>query len=347
MIVCLVVGVGVTLVAAISPARRAVRIAPVAAVSERADRSRDPTAAPLHPGRVITAVGIALLAVGLTKPAIAAGRPRCRPDLRRRRHAGTGGGAPHGERHWAPARPPARHLGPAGPGELHAQPPAHRPDGGGAHGRPGAGVGDRGVRRLAVELGHEQRRQRHQRQPHHQSPAARQGTATSATPCRSAAAAVPGVTATSTVYQDQFELQRVPRELSSAVGTQQPDPDGDPQHGPRARRPRWPPGQLLVDTTTANYDHLSVGELVPVQFAMTGRSTMRIGGIYQAERTDREVPRRRRLLPRPLRQPPARRGALEDRRQPGGAVGGQAGAGRLPESAGPDPGPVRARHSGT
>ena len=35
VIVCLVVGVGVTVVSAISPARRAVRIAPVAAVSEQ------------------------------------------------------------------------------------------------------------------------------------------------------------------------------------------------------------------------------------------------------------------------------------------------------------------------
>ena len=51
VIVCLVVGVGVTLVSAISPARRAVRIAPVAAVSDQQSRGRDPPAPPLHPGR--------------------------------------------------------------------------------------------------------------------------------------------------------------------------------------------------------------------------------------------------------------------------------------------------------
>ena len=40
-------------------------------------------------------------------------------------------------------------------------------------------------------------------------------------------------------------------------------------------------GDLLIDTTTANSDHLAVGDMVPVKFALTGRSTMRIGGIYQ------------------------------------------------------------------
>ena len=40
-------------------------------------------------------------------------------------------------------------------------------------------------------------------------------------------------------------------------------------------------GDLLVDTSTANSDHLTVGETVPVKFALTGRTTMRIGGIYQ------------------------------------------------------------------
>ena len=40
-------------------------------------------------------------------------------------------------------------------------------------------------------------------------------------------------------------------------------------------------GDLLVDTTTANNDHLAVGDDVPVRFALTGPTTMRIGGIYR------------------------------------------------------------------
>ena len=40
-------------------------------------------------------------------------------------------------------------------------------------------------------------------------------------------------------------------------------------------------GQLLIDTTTANTKHLAVGSVVPVKFAQTGTSTMRVGGIFK------------------------------------------------------------------
>lgn len=41
------------------------------------------------------------------------------------------------------------------------------------------------------------------------------------------------------------------------------------------------PGNLLIDTTTATTDHLAVGSVVPVKFAQTGSTTMRIGGIFK------------------------------------------------------------------
>ena len=41
-------------------------------------------------------------------------------------------------------------------------------------------------------------------------------------------------------------------------------------------------GELLIDSTTAKNNHLAVGDTVPVKFAYTGATTMRIGGIYQA-----------------------------------------------------------------
>ena len=41
-------------------------------------------------------------------------------------------------------------------------------------------------------------------------------------------------------------------------------------------------GQLLIDTTTANSKHLAVGDVVPVKFAKTGNTTMRIGGVFKA-----------------------------------------------------------------
>src|SRR5580704_16383414 len=71
VIVCLVVGIGVTMVAAISPARRAVRIAPVAAVSERQTEAEIPLRRRFVRGGIITLIGVAALAVGLTAPAIA------------------------------------------------------------------------------------------------------------------------------------------------------------------------------------------------------------------------------------------------------------------------------------
>jgi putative ABC transport system permease protein len=46
--------------------------------------------------------------------------------------------------------------------------------------------------------------------------------------------------------------------------------------------PPWPGGELLIDATTAKSRHLSVGDPLPVTFARTGSSTLRIGGIYQA-----------------------------------------------------------------
>ncbi|MDA8301674.1 MAG: FtsX-like permease family protein [Actinomycetota bacterium] len=39
--------------------------------------------------------------------------------------------------------------------------------------------------------------------------------------------------------------------------------------------------ELLVDSSTAKSDHLFVGSAVPVKFALTGPSTIRIGGIYK------------------------------------------------------------------
>ena len=71
VIVCIIVGVGVTLVSAISPARRAVRIAPVAAVSEQQTEQEIPLRRRFIQGGVITLVGIVALAFGLTAPAIA------------------------------------------------------------------------------------------------------------------------------------------------------------------------------------------------------------------------------------------------------------------------------------
>ena len=88
VIVCIVVGVGVTLVSAISPARRAVRIAPVAAVSAQQTEEEVPLRRRFTRGGIITAVGIGRCWPGADRAGHRAGRARCRAHLRRRGHAG-------------------------------------------------------------------------------------------------------------------------------------------------------------------------------------------------------------------------------------------------------------------
>ena len=74
VIVCLVVGVGVTMVSAISPARRAVRVAPVEAVSEQQAEYDIPMRRRFTWGVAITLLGALALAVGLTDAGDRAGR---------------------------------------------------------------------------------------------------------------------------------------------------------------------------------------------------------------------------------------------------------------------------------
>ncbi len=60
VMVGLVVGVGVTMVSAISPARRAVRITPVAAVSEQQREAEISSRRRFIRGGIITGIGVAL-----------------------------------------------------------------------------------------------------------------------------------------------------------------------------------------------------------------------------------------------------------------------------------------------
>jgi putative ABC transport system permease protein len=94
------------------------------------------------------------------------------------------------------------------------------------------------------------------------------------------AAAVPGVTATTTVYSGQFEVQNSLATLKAVTTAQLADTlilrmtAGTPAALSR--------GELLIDSTTATSKHLAVGDTLPVTFARTGSSTLHIGGIYQA-----------------------------------------------------------------
>ena len=95
-----------------------------------------------------------------------------------------------------------------------------------------------------------------------------------------AAARVPGVNAVSTVYQGAFEIRRTPSNLT-AVSTSHLPSTVILRMDRGSGSSSLAAGQLLIDTTTANSRHLSVGSVVPVKFAETGSSTLRIGGIFK------------------------------------------------------------------
>ena len=163
VVVCLAVGVGVTIISAIGPARRAVRIPPIAALREGQSESDVPSRGRFLSGGALAVVGTALVGAGLAKPAI--------------QLVGLGAASLFvGVAMLAPAvaRPLSSAIGrgrQTGAGELHAQPPPHRPDRVGPDGRPGPGIGHLRVWGVGEKVGHQQRRRhrdcqsdRHQRQ---------------------------------------------------------------------------------------------------------------------------------------------------------------------------------------
>jgi len=94
------------------------------------------------------------------------------------------------------------------------------------------------------------------------------------------ASAVPGVTATSVVYQGPFEFQNSLTSLTAVSTNNLADTvilrmtAGTPA--------ALAAGEMLIDSTTATSKHLSVGDSVHARFAKTGPTVLRIGGIYQA-----------------------------------------------------------------
>jgi putative ABC transport system permease protein len=278
VIVCLIVGVGVTFVAAISPARRAVRIAPVAAVSEQQTEQEVPMRRRFTQGGVITAIGIVLLAFGLTKPAIQLvgigavlifiGVAMLAPAVARPMASVIG-------------RPLARLLGTSGRlGRENSMRSPRRT----AQTAAALMVGLALVSAIAV-FGASLSSSATSSVDNAISAniiissASTTGNGEFGNTVPIVAGAVPGVTATSVVYGGQFEFRHSLVSLL-AVGTEHLKETVILNMTSGTSR-ALAAGGLLVDTTTANNDHLSVGDTVPVRFALTGRSTMRIGGIYQ------------------------------------------------------------------
>jgi putative ABC transport system permease protein len=276
VLVGLAVGVGVTVVSAIGPARNAVRIAPVAALDDRQSGTGVSLRRRFVWGAALALAGAILLAVGLAKPAIGlvgagavgifVGVAMLSPAIARPIASVIG-------------RPLARVLGEPGKlGRANSMRSPRRT----AQTASALMVGLALVAAMSV-FGASLSKSATSSVNEAISAdlivsASGSGQVSNLAPA--AASAVPGVTAISTFYGSQFEFQG---SLATLTAVSTPHLSDTVILRMTAGSPAaLAQGELLIDSTTATSKHLSVGDTVPVKFARTGPSTMRIGGIYQA-----------------------------------------------------------------
>ena len=277
-IVGLLVGTLVTVASAIGPARNAVRIPPVAALADRpadGDGARQARRR-LIAGAALTVVGVALLAIGLSKPVVAL----------------VGAGAVCvfiGVAMLAPAivrplagvlgRPLARWFGtPAKLGRQNSMRSPRRT----AQTAAALMVGLALVSAITVFGASFSKSATSSVDQAISADILISGSGTSQLSGNVPAvvAAVPGVTATNTVYRNQFEFRG---DLATITGVTTKNLADTVILRMTAGSPAaLDAGELLIDSNTATSDHLTVGDTVPVKFAYTGSTTIRIGGIYQA-----------------------------------------------------------------
>ena len=280
VIAALVVGVGVTMVSAISPARRAVRIPPIAAMVDYQGDQEESSRRRIVVGTIIAVVGILVLALGLTKPAIQlVGLGAIAIFI------GIGMLAPVVARPMASAigRPLARLLGISGRlGRENSMRSPRRT----AQTSSALMVGLALVSTIAV-FGASLSKSATSSVDEAVSadyiitPAGNGGNGGFSASVATTAARIPGVSAVSSVYSGQFEVRGALNSLT-AVSTDDLPKTVILRLDSGAGASALAAGNLLIDSTTATNKHLSVGSVVPVKFAQTGNTTMRIGGIYKA-----------------------------------------------------------------
>jgi putative ABC transport system permease protein len=276
VLVGLAVGVGVTVIAAIRPARNAVRIPPIAALSDRQAEGGVSLRRRFIGGAVVALGGVILLAIGLAKPAIAlvgvgavgifVGVAMLSPAIARPASSVIG-------------RPLARLLGE--PGKLGRENSMRSPRRT-AQTASALMVGLALVAAISV-FGASLSKSATSSVDQAISAGlivSPSGTGELSDSVPGTASAVPGVTATTTVYSGQFEVRSTLATLKAVSVAHLADTlilrmtAGTPA--------ALAQGELLIDSTTATSKHLSVGDTVPATFARTGSSTLHIGGIYQA-----------------------------------------------------------------
>jgi putative ABC transport system permease protein len=278
VIVGLLAGTGVTVLSAIGPARHAVRIPPVALLTDRpgdGDRASGLRRLTIW-GTGLTVAGVAMLAVGLTKsatPLVGLGAICL--------FIGVAMLAPAAARPLSGAigSPLARLLGE--PGKLGQENSMRNPRRT-AQTASALMVGLALVSAMAVfgaslsdtvTSGFDQATHANLIL----TSTGRQSGFSSLVP--TVAAKAKGVTVETTVYQGQFQVQG---SLQALTGVATQHLSGtvilNMTSGSSAALDN---GELLIDSTTATSKHLSVGDTVPVKFAKTGTTTLRIGGVYR------------------------------------------------------------------
>ena len=276
VLVGLAVGVGVTVVSAIGPARGAVRIPPVAALDDRQSAASAPLRRRFIWGTALALAGAVLLGIGLAKPAI--------------QLVGVGAAALFiGVATLSPAiarplssvigRPLPWLLGVAGKlGRENSMRSPRRT----AQTAAALMVGLALVSAMAVFGASLSRSATSSADQAISadilvSPTGSGELSNSVAPT---ASAVPGVTATTAFYSGRFEFRN---SLASLIAVSTDHLADTVILRMTAGTPAaLAQGELLIDSTTAQDKHLAVGDTVPVRFALTGPSTLRIGGIYQA-----------------------------------------------------------------
>jgi putative ABC transport system permease protein len=278
VIVALVVGVGVTVVSAISPARRAIRIPPVAALADHQSEDQESSRRRIVTGTVIGLLGVAALLFGLSRPAIQlVGVGAIAVFL------GIGMLAPLVARPMASVlgRPLASLLGTAGRlGRENSMRSPRRT----AQTSSALMVGLALVSTMAV-FGASLSKSATSSVDDAISAdyiitSSSAGAGGFSNAVAFAAAAVPGVSSVSTVYSGQFESRGSVNSLT-AVSTQDLHRTVILNMADGSGGAALASGDLLIDTTTANTKHLGVGSTVPVTFAQTGRTDLRVGGIFK------------------------------------------------------------------
>jgi putative ABC transport system permease protein len=276
VLVGLAVGVGVTVVSAIGPARGAVRIPPVAALDDRQSAAGASLRRRFIWGTALAVAGAVLLGIGLAKPAIqlvgagAAGLfigvATLSPAVARPLSSVIG-------------RPLPRLLGVAGKlGRENSMRSPRRT----AQTAAALMVGLALVSAMAV-FGASLSKSATSSADQAISAdllvtATGSGELSNSVPAT--ASAVPGVTTTTAFYSGRFEFQN---SLASLIAVSTGHlADTVILRMTAGTSAALAQGELLIDSTTATSKHLSVGGSVQAKFALTGPAVLRIGGIYQA-----------------------------------------------------------------